>query len=90
MSWPANHDDAGAGRHVFLVEMDAGPDALLRVLGPFALLGARVTGLDLTDRDSRLDLRIEARGLATPLADHLGRKLRALPSVRAVGQGWIS
>jgi len=89
MSWPANQDGQSQGRHVFLVEMDQGPDALLRVLGPFARLGARVTGLDLTDRDSRLDLRIEAQGLAAPIADHLGARLRALPMVRGVGQGWI-
>jgi hypothetical protein len=88
MSWPANRDD-GAGRHIFLVEIEPGPDALLRVLSPFALMGARVTGLDLTDGDSRMDLRIEARGLAGPRADHLGRKLRALPMVRGVGQGWV-
>lgn len=88
MSWPANHDET-AGRHVFLVEMDAVPDALLRVLSPFALSGARVIGLDLVDRESRMDLRIEAQGLVTAAADHLGRKLRALPIVRGVGLGWI-
>lgn len=87
MTWPANHDPQA--RHVFLVEMEAGPDSLLRVLGPFALLGARVTGLNLTDRDNRLDLRIEACGLGHDRADQLGRKLRALPMVRGVGQGWM-
>ncbi|MCI3134055.1 hypothetical protein [Phenylobacterium aquaticum] len=88
MSWPAN-SDAQAGRHVFLVEMEAGPDALLRVLSPFALMGARVTGLDLTDRETRLDLRIEARGLGQAVAEHLGRRLRAMPTIHGVGQGWI-
>lgn len=74
--------------HVFLIEMDAAPDALLRVLGPFALQGAMVTGLDLNRREGRMELRIEAEGVEAQAADQLGRRLEALPIVRTVGVGW--
>lgn len=88
MTWPANAADEG--RRVFLVEMDAAPDALLRALGPFALHEATVTGLDLKRGEDRLELRIEAAGLCAELAARLGLKLQALPSVRAVGMGWMA
>ena len=93
MTWPANRGPANApdeGRRVFLIEMDAAPDALLRALGPFALHEATVTGLDLKRGIDRLELRIEAQGLCAELANRLGLKLQALPSVRAVGMGWTS
>jgi len=86
MTWPANRAE---GRHVFLIEMEAAPDAVVRVLGPFALHDAELTTLGLTRGEGRLDLRIEAMGLDLELADRLGRKLRALPVVRNVTQGWL-
>ena len=94
MTWPANAPAAAVipfpqgGRHIFLIEMDAEPDALLRALGPFALHEATVTGLDLEHRDGRQTLRVEAVGLCRDLAARLGRKLEALPVVRTVGLGW--
>ena len=87
MSWPANRPEGG--RHVFLIEMHAEPDAVLRVLGPFALHEAELTALDLTRGEGRLDLRVEAVGVGFDLADRLGRKLRALPVVRGVSLGWV-
>lgn len=86
MTWPAN--DGDVGRHVFLIEMDAGPDALVRALGPFALHEARVVGLGLDHGDDRMRLRVEAAGVCADLARRLGLKLEALPAVRAVGVGW--
>lgn len=86
MSWPSN--GGGEGRHVFLIEMDAGPDALMRALGPFALHEAKVVGLGLDHGDERMRLRVEAAGVCADLARRLGLKLEALPSVRAVGVGW--
>jgi hypothetical protein len=92
MTWPANAPVAMGlpqeGRHIFLIEMDAGPDALLRALGPFALHEATVVGLDIEHRDGRQTLRVEATGLCRDLAARLGRKLQALPAVRGVGTGW--
>lgn len=92
MTWPANASTVipfpQGGRHVFLIEMDAQPDALLRALGPFALHEATVTGLDLEHRDGGQTLRVEAVGLRRDLAARLGRKLEALPVVRGVGLGW--
>jgi hypothetical protein len=90
MTWPANErNPAAPGRHVFLVEMEPEPDALVRVLNPFALHAAQVTGLALTCADDRLALRIEAAGVGAELAERLGKKLDALPVVRAVGLGWV-
>jgi hypothetical protein len=76
------------GRHIFLIEMDAAPDALLRALGPFALQGAAVTGLELSQTEGRMCLRVEATGVCADGAAHLSRKLGALPIVRGVGLGW--
>ena len=87
MSWPANRDD-DQPRRLYLVEADAAPDALLRVLGPFAVAGAQVTAIELTEQETRHALRIEAKGLTAGGAEHLGAKLRALPIVRSVGLGW--
>lgn len=86
MSWPENH--GGEGRHVFLIEMDAAPDALMRALGPFALHQAKVVGLGLDYGEERMRLRVEAAGVCADLARRLGLKLEGLPSVRAVGVGW--
>lgn len=87
MTWPANQDSPR--RHVFLVEADQGADVLMRVLSPFALLGARITGLGLTSGGDRMDLRIEVE-LDGGIAGQLGRRLNALPAVRGVGVGWTS
>lgn len=91
MTWPANSSPAlplEGGRHVFLIEMDAAPDALLRALGPFALHETTVAGLTLRRGEDWLELRIEISGVARDLAARLGRKLEALPIVRTVGLGW--
>lgn len=91
MTWPANAPailPSEGGRHVFLIEMDAAPDALLRALGPFALHEATVAGLALRRGEDWLELRIEISGVARDLAARLGRKLEALPIVRTVGLGW--
>ena len=76
------------GKHLFLIEMDDAPDALLRALGPFALHDFTVTGLGLTRHEDRLELRVEAAGADRVMAAHIGRKLDALPIVRGVGLGW--
>ena len=92
MTLPAEPDPLkrDLGRHVFLIEMDDEPDALLRALGPFALHDASVTGLALNRIGERLELRVEARGVDAQVAAHLGRKLGNLPIVRGVGLGWRS
>ena len=87
MTWPANRGEGG--RHVFIIELYAEPDAVVRVLSPFALHDAELTALDLIRGEGRLDLRVEAVGFGFELADRLGRKLRALPVVRGVSLGWV-
>ena len=81
---------ADGGRRLFLIEMEGGADALLRVLGPFAVQGATVTGLDLRTSPGGVELRIEAGGLGEQPALQLGAKLRGLPVVRTVGLGWLA
>ena len=85
---PPSLPGASPGRHIFLIEMDAAPDALLRALGPFALQGASVTGLELSTRGGRMALRVEATGVCADTAARLRQRLGALPSVRGVGLGW--
>ncbi len=87
MTWPANGEPAR--RHVFLVEADQGSDVLLRVLGPFALMGARIVGLALTPGEDRQALRIEVELGGAETAGLIGRRLDALPAVRGVGLGWV-
>ena len=87
MTWPANVQPSR--RHVFLVETDQGPDVLLRVLGPFALMGARIVRLGLTPGEGRQDLRIEVE-LEPDAAGQIGRRLDAMPAVRGVGLGWVT
>lgn len=87
MTWPANAE--ASRRHVFLIDADQGSDVLLRVLGPFALMGARITGLGLTAGETRQALRIEVE-LGQDEAGLIGRRLDALPVVRGVGIGWTA
>ena len=84
-TWPQSLPE---GRHIFLIEMDAAPDSLMRALGPFALQGASVTGLELTNTDGRMALRVEATGVCGDVAARLRHRLGALPCVRGVGLGW--
>lgn len=74
---------AAKRRCVFLVELDAAPDAVIRVLAPFARAGAQITGLSLAGEA----LRIETDNLPDP--DRLGRLIRRMPMVRGVGTGWV-
>lgn len=77
-------------RRAFVIEMEDGTAAVMRVLEAFALGGARLTGLDLrpTEPDS-LRLKVTAVGLDEIHADRIGRRLAVLPVVREMASGWF-
>ena len=78
-----------AGRlHTFIVDVHEEPDTLMRVLGPFAVQEARITGIRLDPSPVGLSIAIEASGLSPERADLIARRLGSLAAVRRVGLGW--
>jgi len=75
-------------RWVFVLEMAAGGDLLLRALSPFPVQGADVTRVDLQTEGDQARLEIETGGLPAQRAEHLQSRLRALAGVRSVACGW--
>lgn len=73
---------------VFVLDMAAGGDLLLRALAPFPVQGAEVIRVDLQTNGGRARLEIETQGLAAPRAEHLHARLQALAGVRSVACGW--
>lgn len=73
---------------VFVLDMAAGGDLLLRALAPFPVQGAEVTRLDLQTDGGRARLEIETQGLAAKRAELLHARLQALAGVRSVACGW--
>lgn len=79
---------APGGRHMFLIEGIGDADALLRLLGPFAVQSSRVLEVSFTERLGRFTARLEVEGLSLERADHVRRKLAQLPVVSGVSLGW--
>jgi acetolactate synthase regulatory subunit len=77
-------------RWTFVVEAQASPDHLLRVLNGFAVIGAEVTSVAMTDAPHGQSIRIEAAGLDAARAETLSRRLQALPASLAVAVVWRS
>ncbi len=75
-------------RRVFLVEAAHGCDALVRVLGPFAVQAAQVCEMTATEHALGVSVRLEVSGLGEARAQHLAERLRALASVTSVAVGW--
>jgi hypothetical protein len=71
-------------RYRFVIEVDPIPDALLRILGPFAVRDAMLVTVrhDGTGTDARTEL--EAVGLSSALAELIGLRLAQMPCVRSV------
>lgn len=76
-------------RHCFLVETHDDVDALLRVLTPFAVMGASIASATLARGERGCAVRVEADGLCEQRAETLLRRLEGLPVVRSVGLGWV-
>ena len=75
-------------RRTFLVRVHAAEDALLRVLGPFAVQGAKILSLQAEQAGDAMSIRIETGGVSLDLANQLVARLRGLPLVTQVGVGW--
>ncbi|ODT64176.1 MAG: hypothetical protein ABS77_01405 [Phenylobacterium sp. SCN 69-14] len=81
-------ESAPSPRRTFLLETAPEADALLRVLAPFAALGARILALEAREAQGRTSIRIEAEGVGGEAGDHLAERLRRLPFVMQVGVVW--
>ncbi len=79
----------GAPLFVFQIVAAGETDALLRVLGPFALVAATLRSAELTRRDDHVAIRIEAEGLDTQRAQTILHRLQNMSVVRGVGFGWL-
>jgi hypothetical protein len=75
-------------RHLFLIECPDDPDALVRLLGLFAVQQARLLTVAANAAAGRLAARIEVEGLSQDRAHHLCLRLRALPLATTVSLGW--
>jgi hypothetical protein len=77
---------AEAGQHLFILEARNDDDALLRVLGCFAVQQARLVDTRAVAEGSRLSMRIIAQGLNASRAERL--RLCELPLAAHVSAGW--
>lgn len=73
---------------LFVLEMAAGADGLLRALTPFPVQGAEVTRVNLQTTGGLARLEIETDGLPAHRAEHLRARLQTLSGVRSVACGW--
>ena len=78
---------SGAERF-FMIESCDASDAIVRLLGVFVVQGCRLQRLQLEPSAEGARLTVHVVGLGHERADHLRRRLEALPSVRSVGLGW--
>jgi hypothetical protein len=79
--------DAGR-RYTFVIEAADAPDALVRVLTPFAVQPLALTSVTMVKGDGGCGIRIEVDGLDAQRAETLLRRLGGLTAVRSVGLGW--
>lgn len=75
-------------RYGFVVEACAEPDALVRVLTPFAVQGAVLSEVSLVRGERGLSIRLETEGLDEDRAALLLQRLKNLPVVIRAGLGW--
>jgi hypothetical protein len=79
---------AEAGQHLFILEARNDDDALLRVLGCFAVQQARLVETRAVADGPLLSMRIIAQGLSANRAERLRRRLCELPLAARVSVGW--
>jgi len=75
---------------LFLVEAPDTGDALLRVLGCFAVQQARLVETRAVVDGARLSMRIVAQGLTPGRVEQLRRRISELPLAATVSVGWRS
>ena len=73
---------------LYLIEGADVVDALVRVLGLFAIQQVRLSNVEFAADKGRMTLKLEAQGLDVDRADYLRRKLQLLPLVTSVATGW--
>ena len=79
---------AEAGQHLFILETRNDSDALLRVLGCFAVQQAELIETRAVALGPMLSMRIIAQGLSPSRAESLRRRLCELPLATSVSVGW--
>ena len=79
---------AEAGQHLFILEARNDDDALLRVLGCFAVQQARLVETRAVADGPLLSMRIVAQGLSASRAERLRQRLCELPLAAQVSVGW--
>jgi hypothetical protein len=84
VTWPHNSEP----ERVFIIDLPDQAEAVARVLGAFVPHGCRLTGLHLEPRGGPARLTLRTRGLDAQRAEHLRRRLEAMPLVRGVSLGW--
>lgn len=85
---PGSTEAAPTRRAIFLVEARPVADALVRVLGPFAVLSAELVTVDAAMAAGRVRIRIEAAGLDDQAAETLRKRVANLTVAESVAFGW--
>ena len=80
--------EAALDQQLFLVETPDTGDALLRVLGCFAVQQARLVETLAVVDGARLSMRIVAQGLTPNRVELLRRRISELPLAATVSVGW--
>ena len=82
--------EAKLDEQLFIVDAPDSDDALMRVLGCFAVQQARLVDTRAVVDGARLSMRIVAQGLSAARVDQLRRRISELPLAATVSVGWRS
>ena len=82
--------EAKLDEQLFIVDAPDRDDALMRVLGCFAVQQARLVETRAVVHGARLSMRIVAQGLSPRRVELLRRRISELPLAATVSVGWRS
>ena len=80
--------EAKLDEQLFIVDAPNSDDALMRVLGCFAVQQARLVDTRAIVDGTRLSMRIVAQGLSANRVELLRRRISELPLAATVSVGW--
>lgn len=80
--------EAKLDEQLFIVDAPDSDDALMRVLGCFAVQQARLVDTRAIVDGARLSMRIVAQGLSANRVELLRRRISELPLAATVSVGW--
>jgi len=80
--------EAKLDEQLFIVDAPNSDDALMRVLGCFAVQQARLVDTRAIVDGARLSMRIVAQGLSANRVELLRRRISELPLAATVSVGW--